>query len=78
MSTIREEFNAGYNDARSRSSWTAFVHGAIKGGIAAIGTFWPLFHPAAWWKRLLGVVIAYLVLGMIVQFHRERSARPVA
>ena len=69
--SLREAFDAGRSDAILRSPRAAITHGFIKGAIVAVA----MFYPAAWWKRVLGALVAFFVLGLIVQFRAMRRER---
>jgi hypothetical protein len=74
MPGLREALNEGRNDERLRSPRAAITHGFIKGGIVAVA----MFYPAPWWKRGLGVLVGFFVLGLIVQFRAVRRERRAA
>jgi hypothetical protein len=68
---LRREYREGYGDARIRSHKAAIVRACAHGIVIGVA----LFYPAAIWKRILGAVVAFFVIGVIVQFVSMRRQR---
>jgi hypothetical protein len=73
MPTLRESFDAGYRDARLKSRKDALGRALIKGTITGVA----IFSPGARWKRLIGALLAFFIVGCIVQFRAMRKERAV-
>ncbi len=71
MPNAREEFQAGYRDAKIKSPWDGLKRGAIHGAILAVA----IVYPAAIWKRVVGALVAFWLVGMIVQYRAMRRER---
>jgi multidrug efflux pump subunit AcrB len=68
---VQQNFRAGYRDARFQSRLHAIGRAAIHGTILAIA----IFYPAAIWKRIVGALLAFFIVGLIVQFRAIRRER---
>lgn len=63
-----EQFEAGRSDAKFKSRRDAIQRAVIHGIILAVA----IFYPAAVWKRVVGAILAFFLVGLIVQFRAVR------
>jgi hypothetical protein len=68
---VRQEFRTGYRDATFKSHSDAVKRACIHATILAFA----IFYPAALWKRIVGALLAFFLVGVIIQFPAVRSRR---
>jgi hypothetical protein len=68
---VKEQFQVGYQDAKFKSHKDALLRALIHGSIIGIA----IFYPAAWWKRIVGALVAFFVVGLVGQFRAIRRER---
>ena len=69
---MSEDFRAGYQDAKFKSRWDAIARALVHGTILAVA----IFYPAAVWKRIVGALLAFFIVGLIIQFRAIRRSDP--
>jgi len=67
----RREFDAGYRYAKFKSRWDAIGRAFMYGTIIAIA----IFYQTAWWKRVIGALLAFWLVGVVVQYRAIRRER---
>jgi hypothetical protein len=68
---FREELRAGYEGAKIKSHKDALLRALIHGAIIGIA----IAYPAVWWKRVVGALVAFFVVGVVGQVRAIRRDR---
>jgi hypothetical protein len=66
-----EQFQAGVQSAKFKSHKEALLRAILHGSIIAIALTWP----TAWWKRIVGLVVAFFLVGAFSQYRAIRRGR---
>jgi hypothetical protein len=70
-SEIRKAFDVGYREAKFKGHKDAILRAVIHGTILGAA----IFYPAALWKRIVGALVAFFLVGLIGQYRTVKRAR---
>jgi hypothetical protein len=68
---VRDELKAGHSDAKFKSHGDAIRRALVHGSIIGVA----VFYPAAIWKRVVGALVAFFLVGVISQYRAIRRER---